>query len=77
MPYQVTTLEHVGVAAQQVVVSCRHGEMVRVFPPTRRGTVVREIDLVRATAHEHAEMFGCQCAERMIPQERRSKRGAH
>ncbi len=66
MPFEIKPLDHVGLDALQVVVSCRHGETVRVFTPNRATFPKRDIDLLRETAREHAETFGCTCAQRSI-----------
>lgn len=65
MPFEIKTLEHVGIDARQVIVSCRHGETVRVFPASRVRFLARATDLVKLTAREHVEAFGCTCAKQL------------
>ena len=71
---EIGHLDHLGVSARQAIVTCRHGETVRVFVPQRHTRVREGSDLVYETAQEHEETYRCGCAQRMVQRSRQRRR---
>ncbi len=62
--YEAHDLDHLGVAARQLTVTCQHGETTRVVVRTRAQRFPADYELLRATTEEHEATFGCGCAQR-------------
>ena len=66
MPYEIRMLEHVGLNARQVIVTCRHGETVRIFAPVRGQWRRGNRNLIVETYQEHGTTYQSGCAEREL-----------